>query len=164
MGFSNFEKVYQTPHEEHKEGKATFSDLKPGQYIFYYDKYKVHRLKVKSAQIENFVETYFDYKYEKQERVKTRFFIKTEEGVILNLDPDIARMYDSYQYDKPYFATFTASERYLESRIDFCQQKINNAQATVYKYEKLKEHYEKCKIENTIQLTMDAYKMSTWSV
>lgn len=164
MGFSNFEKLYKDPNEEHRFGKITFSDLRPNNYIFYYDRYKIHKLKVKSAQIENFVETYFDYKYEKQERVKTRFFVKTEEGVILDLDPDIARMYDSYQYDKPYFATITAAQNYLKDRIDFCQQKIDKAQATVDRYEKLKENYEKCKQQNIVDFTLDIYKMSTWSV
>lgn len=140
------------------EENGTFATLKPGHYIFYYERYKIHKLTVKTAQIENFVETYYDYKYEKRERTKSRFFITTEEGVNLDMDPDIAEEDDTYQYGKPFFATFTAASNYLDERIAFCEKKIANAQATIKKYTKFKENYEHCKSEHILNLTFDIYK------
>ena len=157
MGFSNFEKVYRTTHEEHVEGKVTFSDLKPNHYMFYYERYKIHRLTIVSAQIENVVK-HSSYTYTEQTTITKRFVIKTKEGQEFSFDPDTARMYDSYQFGQPTFATYTAAQKYLDGRLEFCQKKIDKAQETIDKYTKLKEEYERCRKQMAIDLTIDIYK------
>lgn len=158
MSFSNFEKVYKDENTPHDAFVRTFSDLKEGYKIFFYDSYKIHTLTVKKIELQKFVCVDYNYKYEKEERTKERLFITTNEGVELDFDPSIAKMYDSYQFGKPFFASYGAAEKYLESRINFCKEKARKAQETLEKYQKLQENYEVCKNRAFHELCLNTYQ------
>ena len=145
----------------------TFAQLKPGDYVFYYKKYKIHSLKVVEAEMREFTETIYDYEMNELHRKKKKFYLKFDNGYETYLDPALADDRTQLKLgndDSQWFSGFNHALDYINSRIAFCQNKIDSASKTIEKHQQLKKNYERCHDEALVALCIDITKNTSFGL
>lgn len=103
----------------------TFGDIKEGDYIYYYDHYKLHKQLVTKVDIQEKKDTYTDWNGNTTERVDKRVIIHAGRGTELNCNKWMLD-YSSVRYwSMLRFADIEAYNNWISQRRGYLERRIN---------------------------------------
>lgn len=119
----------------------TWKDLKVGDTIWYYDKWKMHPQVVTKIEPKEEVDTYYDWNHVKHENARHWLIIHAGKGTKMSLYQYTLPKETTYSGGMPRFASKEAANKFLDerrrtrkSRIDMLQRQLDYLQNLLSKY------------------------------
>ena len=103
----------------------TFGDIKEGDYIYYYDHWKLHKQLVTKVEVQEKKETFTDWYGKTTERIYKRLIIHAGKGTQLDCD-DWMLNYSSIRYwSMLRFSDIEAYNNWISQRKSYLERKVN---------------------------------------